>query len=94
MFVKLVRINEDNEPRELIVDTNEIVFLSEATDHVNYDEPTEWETITDEDTGEEQKIPTKWTTSKRYVIAFKNGKHPQFLDSENYQILKDILLNK
>ena len=91
MFVKLVRLNEDNEQKELIVDTNEIAFLSETKDHINYDEPIEYEDITD-DEGNTEQVPVKWSTSKRYVIAFKNGKHPQFLDSENYQTLKDILL--
>ena len=92
MFVKLVRINESNEQKELVVDTNEIVFLSEAQDHINYDKPTAYSETIDEETGVKTCVPTEWETTKRYVIAFKNGKHPQFIDSENYELLKSILL--
>ena len=91
MFVIITRINEDNERKELVVDTNEIVFLSETKDHVCYDKPTKFEKTTNLETGEEVEEPVEWETEKRYLIAFKNGKHPQFLDKENYEKLKAIL---
>ena len=93
MFVKLVRLNEDNEQKELVVDLNEIAFVSETKPHINYDNVIEYEETTDEDTGIVTKVPTKWEEQPRYVIAFKNGRHPQFLDKDNYEQLINILLN-
>ena len=70
MFVKINRINEKNNEKELIVNLDEIAFLSQAEDHIN-------------DEGE---------TEERFVLGFKNGKHPQFLDRANYEQLRDMLL--
>lgn len=89
MFVKINRINEKNNVKELIVDTSEIVFLSETEPHT---EPVEWEEQENEETGEVEKVPSKWEETPRYLIAFKNGKHPQFIDKENYEKLSAILL--
>ena len=91
MFVTITRINEDNERKELVVNTDEIAFLSETKDHVCYDKPTKFEEVEDEETGEKTQEPVEWKTEERFLIAFKNGKHPQFLDRENYEILKQIL---
>ena len=92
MFIKLVRRNEQNEQKTLVVDTNEIAFVSETQPHYDYDKPTAFEDVTDDETGETTQIATAWESEPRYVIAFKNGKHPQFLDEENYQKLIDVLL--
>ena len=92
MFAKITRINEQNHEKEILVNTEEIAFVSECEDHVNYDKPTAYEETTDEDTGVITKVPTEWETEKRYVIAWKNGKHPQFVDQANYDKLVEILL--
>ena len=84
MFVKITRVNENNNKKELVVDTNEIVFLSETEPHVCYDKPTKF----DEEYGE----PIEWETEERFLIAFKNGKHPQFIDRENYEKLAKLLI--
>ena len=91
MFVKITRINEQNHEKELLVNTEEIVFLSETEPHVNYDKPTKYEDTTDEDTGVITKVPVEWETTERFLIAFKNGKHPQFLDRANYEKLTKVL---
>ena len=91
-FVKINRVNEKENTKELIVNLDEIAFLSEAEDHIRYDKPTKFETVTDEETGEEVENPIEWETEKRYVLGFKNGKHPQFLDEENANKLRDMLL--
>ena len=90
MFVKINRINEQNHVKEIVVDTDEIVFVTETEPHINYDEPIEWETKFDDEMGQIQ-VATKWTETPRYIIAFKNGRHPQFLDKENYDKLVDAL---
>lgn len=92
MFVKITRINNQNHEKELVVNTDEIVFLSECEDHINYDEPIAYEETTDEDTGIITKVPSEWEIEKRYVIGFKNGKHPQIVDKTNYEKLAEILL--
>lgn len=92
MFVKLTRTNQNGNEKELIVDTNEIVFITECEDHVNYDKPTNYEETTDEDTGIITKVPSEWEVEKMYLIAFKNGRHPQFIDKANYDKLAEILL--
>lgn len=91
MFVTLTRINQEGHAKELVVDTNEIAFITQAEDHINYDKPTEFVESVDVDTGETQNEPTAWETEERFVIAFKNGRHPQFLDRANYETLKKIL---
>lgn len=91
-FVKINRINEQGNIKELVVDTNKIVFLSETEPHVNYDKPTKYEEQTDEETGIITKVPCEWETTPRYLIAFDNGKHPQFIDKDNYEKLSAILL--
>lgn len=90
MFVKINRINEKNNVKELVVDTSKIVFLSETEPHVNYDKPIEWEDQEDEELGL-IKVPTKYEETPRYLIAFDNGKHPQFIDKENYDKLVKLL---
>ena len=91
MFVTLTRINQQGHEKELVVDTNEIVFITQAEDHICYDKPTKFEPKEDEDTGEKLYEPVEWETEERFVIAFKNGKHPQFLNRANYETLKKIL---
>lgn len=75
MFVKINRFNEDNEVKELVVNTEEIAFLSETKPHVEESEDGETEIET-----------------PRYLIAWKNGKHPQFIDKENYEKLVSLLV--
>lgn len=94
MFVTITRINQEGHEKEIVVDTEEIVFVTETEDHVCYDKPTKFEKVIDEETGEETNEPVEWETEKRYLIAFKNGKHPQFLDKKNYDVIKQILTNK
>lgn len=94
MFVKINRINEKNNVKELVVDTNKIVFVSETEPHINYDDPIEFEDVVDEETGETEHKPVKWSETPRYLIAFDNGKHPQFIDEETYVKLSKILLAK
>lgn len=91
MFVTLTRINQQGHEKELVVDTNEIVFITQAEDHICYDKPTKFETKVDIETGEEVNEPVAWETEERFVIAFNNGKHPQFLNRANYETLKKIL---
>ena len=91
MFVTLTRINEKDNAKELVVNTEEVVFITETEPHVFYDKPTKFETRVDEDTGETYDEPVEWETRKQYLVAFKNGKHPQFLDEENYNKLKSVL---
>ena len=91
MFVKLTRINEQGHEKELLVNTEEIAFLSETEPHVNYEKVVNYEDTTDEDTGVITKTPIEWEVQERFVIAFKNGKHPQFLDRANYEKLVEIL---
>lgn len=92
MFVKITRKNESNHDKELIVDTNEIAFITQCEDKANYDKPTKFVEEVDLDTGEKINEPVEWEMEERYLIAFKNGKHPQFLDKANYETLKEILL--
>jgi len=91
MFVTLTRINQKGHEKELVVDTNEIVFITQAEDHIFYDKPTKFEPRVDEETGDKKYEPVEWETSEVFVIAFKNGRHPQFLDRANYEELKKIL---
>ena len=91
MFVKLTRINEQGHEKELLVNTEEIAFLSETEPHINYDVVTKYEDTTDEETGVITKTPIEWELIERFVIAFKNGKHPQFLDRANYEKLAEVL---
>lgn len=92
MFVKLVRINQNDKEMEIVVNTEEIAFITECEPHVDYDKPTDYEETTDEDTGVITKVPSAWEETRRFVVAFKNGRHPQFLDETNYNTLKEILL--
>ena len=91
MFIKLTRINQNNEKKELVVDTTKIAFVSECEPHYNYDAPIGYEETTDEN-GVITKTPNEWESEKRYVVAFDNGRHPQILDEENYQTLINVLL--
>lgn len=90
MFVKITRINEQNHEKELLVNTEEIAFLSETEPHINYDVVTKYEDTTDE-CGVITKTPIEWQVEERFVIAFKNGRHPQFLDRANYEKLVKVL---
>ena len=92
MFVKVNRINEQNHVKELVVNVDEIAFLSETEPHINYDEPIDWKDVIDEDTGETIHTPVKWTETERFLIAFKNGKHPQFIDRDTYEKLTAMLV--
>ena len=92
MFAKLVRINQNGKEMEIVLDTNEIAFVTESEPHINYDKVTGYEEITNEETGVITKVPNQWEEEKRFVVAFKNGKHPQFLDQANYEKLVEILL--
>ena len=91
MFVKITRINEQNHEKELLVNTEEIAFLSETEPHVNFEKPTKYEEVEDKETGVIVKTPIEYETTERFLIAFKNGKHPQFLDRANYEKLVEIL---
>lgn len=91
MFVKLTRINEQGHEKEIIVDTNEIVFITETEPHVDYDKPTKFEEKDNVETGEKEQVAVEWETQERFLIAFKNGKHPQFLNRENYEKLVNVL---
>ena len=91
MFVTITRINQEGHAKEIVVDTSKIVFLTQTEDHVCYDMPTKFEERIDIDTGEKENVPVEWETEERFLVAFDNGKHPQFLDRANYEILKKIL---
>ena len=93
MFVELIRINQEGHKKPLTVDIKDISFLTQAEDHICYDKPTEFVESVDVDTGETQNEPVAWETEERFVVAFKNGKHPQFLDRANYEKLNKILLS-
>lgn len=92
MFTKINRINEQNHVKELVVNLDEIAFLSETEPHVCYDKPTKFVDETDDDTGETVQTPVEWETEPRYLIAFKNGKHPQFISKATYEQLTEMLL--
>lgn len=92
MFIQLTRINTQNHEKDILVNVEEIAFLSECEDHINYDKPTAYEETTNEDTGVITKVPVEWETEKRYVIGFKNGKHPQIVDQANRDKLAEVLL--
>ena len=92
MFVELTRINQEGHKKPLTVDIKDISFLTQAEDHICYDKPTKFETKVDIETGKEVNEPVAWETEERFVVAFKNGKHPQFLDRANYEQLRDMLL--
>ena len=94
MFLKIHRINEKNNVKALVVDTDKIVFLSETEPHVEYDKPTKFEDQVDDETGETTQVPVEWETTERYLIAFDNGKHPQFISKSTYEFLCDILQAK
>ena len=84
MFVLINRINEKGNVKQALVDTSKIVFVTETEPHINYDKPTKFEDQVDEDNGETTQVPAEWEETPRYLIAFDNGKHPMFLDKENY----------
>jgi len=86
MFVKLVRINQNEKEMEIVLDTNEIAFVTEAEPHVTY------EVEEHEVDGEIVKVNKITGEEKRFVVGFKNGRHPQFLDQANYDKLVEILL--
>lgn len=86
-FVKINRINEQNHVKELVVNVDEIAFLSETEPHIDYEKPVGYEETEDEETGVITKVPNKWEETPRYLIAFKNGKHPQFIDKDTYDKL-------
>ena len=83
MFVKINRINSQNLTKELVVDTCEIVFVSETKPHQVCEKKV------NVDTGEEEEI---FNEEPRYLIGFKNGRHPQIIDKENYEKLCKALL--
>ena len=91
MFVTITRINQEGHEKELVVDTSKVLFITQTEDHIRYDKPTKFVKVTEEETGEEHEEPIEWETEERFLIAFDNGKHPQFLDRANYEILKKIL---
>jgi len=84
MFIQITRINEKGNEKVALVDTSKIVFVTETEPHVDYDKPTKFEDQVDEDNGETTQVPVEWEETPRYLIAFDNGKHPMFLDKENY----------
>ena len=84
MFVLINRINEKGNVKQALVDTSKIVFVTETEPHVDYDKPTKFEDQVDENSEETTQVPVEWETTPRYLIAFDNGKHPMFLDKENY----------
>lgn len=84
MFIQITRINEKGNEKVALVDTSKIVFVTETEPHINYEKPVEWEDQENEETGEVEKVPCKYEETPRYLIAFDNGKHPMFLDKENY----------
>ena len=83
MFVTITRINQEGHTKEIVVDTSKVVFITQTEDHVCYDKPTKFE--------EETQEPIEWETEERFLIAFDNGKHPQFLDRKNYELLKAFM---
>lgn len=91
MFVKITRINEDGREKEILVDTDKIVFVSETEPHICYDKPTKFEKRVDLDTGEEEEVPVEFETQERFLITFDNGRHPQFIDRANYEKLSALL---
>lgn len=91
MFAKITRINEQGHEKELVLNTEEVAFVTETEPHVDYDKPTKFEEQVNVETGEKEQVPVEWETEPRYLIAFKNGKHPQFLNKENYDKLVSIL---
>lgn len=72
MFIKLTRINGCGNEKELVVNTEEIVFVTEIED-------TREVAIEGSD--------TDFTREKLFLIGFKNGQHPQIVDKENYDKL-------
>ena len=91
MFIKLVRINQEGNEKEIVIDTSKVVFITETEPHVNYDKVIGYEETEDEN-GVITKVPNEWETERRFLVAFDNGRHPQFLDETNYNLLKDALL--
>lgn len=91
MFVKITRINQQGHEKELVVNVEEINFLTQTEDHICYDKPVEFAERINPETGETEKEPVAWETEERFLIAFNNGKHPQFLDRANYEKLKEIV---
>ena len=87
MFVKVNRINDNGNVKVAYVDTSKIVFVTETEPHINYGKPTKFEDQVNEETGETIQVPVEWETSERYLIAFDNGKHPMFLDKENFDLI-------
>jgi len=63
MFVKLTRINQSNHEKEIVLNTDEIEFVTAIE-----------------------------TEEELFLVAFKNGMHPQFINKENYDKLVEILL--
>ena len=86
MFVKITRFNEDNEVKELVVNTEEIAFLSETKPHLEWEE--EEHQLDDGTTVPVQKVVSE---EPRYLIGFKNGRHPQFISKETYEKLVNKL---
>lgn len=84
MFIQITRINEKGNEKVALVDTSKIVFVTETEPHINYDKPVEWEDQPSEELGCMIKVPTKYEETPRYLIAFDNGKHPMFLDKDNF----------
>jgi len=84
MFIQITRINEKGNEKVALVDTSKIVFVTETEPHVDYDKPVDYEETEDEETGVITKVPSKWEETPRYLIAFDNGKHPMFLNKENF----------
>ena len=87
MFVKLTRINTRGLEKEIVVNTDEIVFVTEIEDQVDYENSVE-------ETENTKVETTKKVVTKRYLIGFKNGQHPQLIDQTNYNTLTNVLLSK
>lgn len=84
MFVKVNRINDNGNVKVAYVDTSKIVFVTETEPHV------ETETVempVNEDGTETVPVTKIVGETPRYLIAFDNGKHPMFLDKENFDLI-------
>ena len=87
MFVKLTRINTREIEKEIVVNVDEIVFVTEIEDKVDYENSVE-------ETEDSTIETTKKVVTKRYLVAFKNGLPPQIIDQDSYNELKNVLLSK
>ena len=82
MFVKLTRINTQDHEKELLVDTNEIAFVSECEPKIDY------ETVV----GKDSQGNYSYKTTEYFLVAFKGGNlPPQTIDRDSYDTLVKIL---